>query len=86
MTSDVVDRPVVAGADGSASALWAALWAADEAGRRRAPLRLVYAVDLSAVALTDKFGSSRSFLETLMSDGRQQRATAETAIRQDQPG
>jgi nucleotide-binding universal stress UspA family protein len=85
-TGNVVDRPVVAGVDRSASALRAALWAADEAGRRRAPLRLVYAVNLSALALTDKFGSSRCLFEALMSDGRQQLAATEAAIRQTQPG
>jgi nucleotide-binding universal stress UspA family protein len=86
LTSDVVDCPVVAGVDGSAPALRAALWAADEAGRRRAPLRLVYAVNLSALALADRFRSSRSFFEALMSDGRQQLAATETAIRQAHPG
>lgn len=86
LTSDVVHCPVVAGVDGSAPALRAALWAADEAGRRRAPLRLVYAVNLSALALADRFRSSRSFFEALMSDGRQQLAATETAIRQAHPG
>lgn len=37
-------RPVVAGVDGSKSSLEAARWAAREAQRRRAPLRLVTAV------------------------------------------
>lgn len=36
------DRPVIAGIDGSAAALHAAEWAADEALARGVPLRLVY--------------------------------------------
>src|SRR5690242_21723432 len=41
-------RPVVAGVDGSASALEAVRWAAREAARRQAPLRLVVAVGWSS--------------------------------------
>lgn len=39
-------RPVVVGVDGSGSALRAVRWAADEAGRRRVPLRLVHAYEI----------------------------------------
>ncbi|MFI6094934.1 universal stress protein [Lentzea sp. NPDC051213] len=38
--------PVVAGVDGSSSALAAVMWAADECARRCAPLRLVHAFSL----------------------------------------
>lgn len=44
MTSSYTTRPVVAGIDGSAAALRAARFAADEAARRHAPLRLVHAL------------------------------------------
>ncbi|MCX2946892.1 universal stress protein [Lentzea sp. NEAU-D7] len=40
--------PVVAGVDGSSSALAAVMWAADECARRDAPLRLVHAFSLPA--------------------------------------
>ncbi|MEU3647287.1 universal stress protein [Lentzea sp. NPDC034063] len=40
--------PVVAGVDGSSSALAAVMWAADECARRNAPLRLVHAFSLPA--------------------------------------
>ena len=41
MDEQRVGRPVVAGVDGSESSLQAVRWAAREASRRRAPLRLV---------------------------------------------
>ena len=44
MDEQRVGRPVVAGVDGSESSLEAVRWAAREAGRRRAPLRVVAAV------------------------------------------
>jgi nucleotide-binding universal stress UspA family protein len=44
MNDQYAGRPVVAGVDGSESALDAVRWAAREAARRRAPLRLVAAV------------------------------------------
>ncbi|RSN24201.1 universal stress protein [Streptomyces sp. WAC 05977] len=42
---DSRSKPVVAGIDGSRSAVEAARWAAGEAGRRGLPLRLVYAYE-----------------------------------------
>lgn len=42
--TDGVRGPVVAGVDGSDSARLAAMWAAEEAAARRAPLRLVFVV------------------------------------------
>lgn len=44
MSDSVAGLPVVAGVDGSESALAAARWAADEAARKRVPLRLVSVV------------------------------------------
>ena len=45
MDVQLAGRPVVVGADGSESSTQAVLWAAREARRRHAPLRLVQAVD-----------------------------------------
>lgn len=43
MAASGTSSPVIAGIDGSATALAAALWAVDEAAARSAPLQLVYA-------------------------------------------
>src|SRR5689334_6120117 len=51
-------RPVVAGVDGSGSALDAVRWAAREAARRRVPLRVVAAVGWGTVP--HQFGDPRS--------------------------
>lgn len=88
MTGNIVGRPVVAGVDGSDTALNAARWAADEAARRRMPLRLVHAVNPSALAYTTELSAPRTFaeyVEALKSDGRQRLAEAETAVRQAHP-
>jgi nucleotide-binding universal stress UspA family protein len=53
--SKIVDHPIVVGIDGSASALHAADWAAQEAALRRAPLRLVHGVPLGAVGYSGSF-------------------------------
>jgi nucleotide-binding universal stress UspA family protein len=72
--STVLRPAVVAGVDGSASALQAVRWAAEEAGRRRVPLRLVHAcmlippygykdwVDLLPEYTDLVFGQSRQWL------------------------
>ncbi len=85
MNGNIVDRPVVAGVDGSGSALHAAHWAADEALRLGARLRLVHAIDVSALAWTDKFGPSMEFFESLESDGRRQLDDAQASIRRAHP-
>ena len=48
MDGQQTGRPVVVGVDGSRSALEAVRWAAREADRRQAPLRLVAAVGWTA--------------------------------------
>ncbi|BCO34936.1 universal stress protein UspA [Mycobacterium heckeshornense] len=53
-------QSVVVGIDGSASAQFAAVWAADEAASRDIPLRLVYAV---ALENTDRPESTREFAD-----------------------
>jgi nucleotide-binding universal stress UspA family protein len=49
-----VPAPVIIGVDGSAAALQAALWAADEATSRNVPILLVYAIDPNATDLEDR--------------------------------
>lgn len=86
MTSAVVGRPIVAGVDGSASALHAAGWAADEAARRRVRLRLVHVVSVSALAHAGGMGPSTDFFQALESDGRQRLDEAAAAIGRSHPG
>ena len=76
-------RSIVAGVDGSAPALRAARWAADEAARRRVPLRLVQVIDV--VSATGGFAPPPAFFTELESEGRRQLTEAETAILQDHP-
>jgi nucleotide-binding universal stress UspA family protein len=85
MTSNIVGRPIVAAVDGSTSSLHAALWAADEAARLHAPLRLVHAVNFTAFAYIGGAGPPQSFFDDLESDGREQLVQAETAIHQVHP-
>ena len=81
MTSKLVRHPIVAGVDGSLPALHAAVWAADEAARRHVPLRVVYAVRMSAFAYTSEYCPPESFFEGLETEGRRYLAAAETAVR-----
>jgi len=62
----MMNRPVVVGIDGSDSALRAVHWAADEARRRKAALRLVHAVEL-LVGYTSNFVDWNT-LHTAMKD------------------
>jgi nucleotide-binding universal stress UspA family protein len=81
MTGNILGQPIVAGIDGSASALNAALWAADEAARRHVPLRLVHAYDHSTVAYSGGFGS-QSYFDEMESDSHTALDDAHTAVRQ----
>lgn len=85
MTSNIVGRPIVAAVDGSASALHAARWAAAMAAGRHAPLRLVHAVNIPALAYGAGLGPPTGFFEALQSDGRQRLIEAETALRAENP-
>jgi nucleotide-binding universal stress UspA family protein len=86
MTSNVFTHPIVAGVDGSSSSLRAAHWAADEATRRRVPLRLVYAANASLAAYTGGFGSTDRFLEALNAEGRLRLTEVRTEILAAHPG
>jgi nucleotide-binding universal stress UspA family protein len=84
MTSNIAGCPIVAGVDGSASALHAARWAANEADIRRVPLLLIHGVKIST-AIIGRLEVATSFFEALESDGRRYLAEAETAVRQAYP-
>ena len=86
MTGKILGQPIVAGIDGSVSALHAALWAADEATRRHFPLRLVHAYDVSTRAYGDAFGPPPGYLDEVESAGRTALAEAHTAVGQAHPG
>lgn len=85
MTSNIVGGRIVAGVDGSASALHATRWAADEAAHRRVPLRLVHAVYASALAYAGGIGLPQDVFDGMEADGHQWLAEAETAARQAHP-
>ncbi|MBV5242518.1 MULTISPECIES: universal stress protein [Mycolicibacterium] len=59
------DMPVVAGIDGSAAALGAALWAVDEAAARGATLRLVYVTKPSDRSAAEYAGDVRHGRQSL---------------------
>jgi nucleotide-binding universal stress UspA family protein len=78
MISNIVGRSIVVGVDGSASALQAVGWAADEAALRHIPLRLVHSINISAAGLI-------STTEVLNSEGRRHLAEAQAAVREAHP-
>ncbi|MEU6641550.1 universal stress protein [Saccharomonospora sp. NPDC046836] len=62
---------IVAGVDGSTSALHAAVWAAEEAGRRGEPLRLVYAYVVPVHGYPGFVATVSTIREGLREQGRQ---------------
>jgi nucleotide-binding universal stress UspA family protein len=82
----VRENVVVVGVDGSASATTAALWAGDEAHRRRASLRIVHGFTVPVAAMAgpgfvppDLYAASRN-------GGRAVVASAIAAVREHHPG
>lgn len=77
----VTPRPIVAGVDGSASALHAVTWAAREAARRKAPLRLVHVCTLLPPGYPEPVLQPAGYVEELVEQGRRWLREAEDAVR-----
>ena len=87
MNDQRAGRPVVAGVDGSDSALRAVRWAAREAARRRAPLRLVAAVPSAIPAHQFAYsGAGPDPRQVLLRQARAQLAHAVQAAVEAAPG
>jgi nucleotide-binding universal stress UspA family protein len=87
MNDQRAGRPVVAGVDGSESALRAVRWAALEAARRRAPLRLVAAVPSApATAQFAYSGTGPDPRDVLLRQARRHLAHAAQAAADAAPG
>jgi nucleotide-binding universal stress UspA family protein len=79
MNAAQAGRPVVAGVDGSESALQAVCWAAQEAHRRRVPLRLVSAFGWTAGHHLGDPGFGTDYLAVLLQKARDEVAAAAVA-------
>ncbi|RKT54907.1 universal stress protein [Saccharothrix australiensis] len=73
--------PIVVGVDGSASALTAVGWAAEEAARHRVPLKLVHAYLLPTRGYPDVILIGHEVRQALEEQGRRWLAEAEAAAR-----
>lgn len=80
MNANQVAPPVVVGIDGSASALDAVLWAADECARHHVPLRLVHCYYLPTHGYPEIITTGHEFLAALQEQGTQWLAEAEAAV------
>ena len=78
------ERTVVVGVDGSDSALQAVRWAAAEAGRRRVPLRLVFAFPWSDDVVAGP-GSEARYRDTLLEHAHSHLGNAVEAAEREQP-
>ena len=78
--------PVVVGVDGSESALHAVRWAAREAWRRDAPLRLVHVCHLAPVRHPRQIPPPPEYRTALLEQGRHWLTEADDAARHAVPG
>ncbi len=85
MDAQHIGRTVVVGVDGSDSALRAVRWGAAEAGRRQAPLRLVFAFPWSDDVVFGP-GSEAHYRDTLLENAHSHLGHAVAAAEQEQPG
>ncbi|QFU90000.1 universal stress protein [Amycolatopsis sp. YIM 10] len=79
-------RPLVAGVDGSPSALHAVRWAAEEAGRRGKPLRLLHACFIPPVPPRVPVALPREYRDALVEQGHDWLTEAAAAAREAAPG
>ena len=87
MTLDVMKpRALLVGVDGSPSAMLAVRWAAAEAARREAPLRLVFAFAWPHHALRRRGGQEQMHRDVLLTAAREQLGVAAAAALRDEPG
>jgi nucleotide-binding universal stress UspA family protein len=77
---------VVVGVDGSDSALRAVRWAADEAARRRAPLRLVTAFAWTADTVVGQPGLGTRYRDIMLQQSQRGLAKAVATAETQQPG
>lgn len=84
--TNVGERPVVVGVDGSESALHAVRWAAEEASRRNAPLRLVHVSFLAPVRHPRQIAPPPDYSAALLEQGRHWLDEALEAARRTVPG
>ncbi|WP_372661333.1 universal stress protein [Amycolatopsis kentuckyensis] len=84
--SAFVDGAVVAGIDGSSSAVRAAVWAGGEAARRGRPLRLVQVYTLPQVSAPVAFGTHEQVRAGLAQRAEEWLAAAEAAVLEAHPG
>lgn len=85
MAEDTAPRPIVAGVDGSSSALAAATWAAREAALRQTSLLLVHACDVPAVHPRSPVSLPRSYADALRLYGDDWLRDAQSAVAAAEP-
>lgn len=86
MSDSVTGPPIVAGVDGSDSALEAARWAADEAARKRVPLRLVSVMQVPiATGYVGDIGLSADLMDGLQAESQRILDETRSALVERQP-